>query len=96
MFRNATRSRGLISLFGTKRERPLAFTKERRPTPPNTRQSIRKVQGGISARTIFITGQLKPQKKLTAARRRNPTGGRPPPPIFPAAEDLLAGADFPG
>jgi hypothetical protein len=90
-----TRRSGLKSLLGIVSDRPLAFTRVRSPIPPNTRQNIRKVQGGISESAIFIIGQLKPHKKLMAPRSKKPRDGRPSWAIFPAAEDRFTVGDGP-
>jgi hypothetical protein len=86
MFNNDTRIRGFISLFGIARERPLALTTRRSPAPPKTRHKSRNVQGGISVRTLFIIGQLKPHNRVMAARRTNPMGGRLSPALFSEVE----------
>jgi hypothetical protein len=45
---------------------PPIFEIIRIPTPAETNDRVRKVQGGISISAIFMTGQLKPQNKLMA------------------------------
>ena len=57
-----TANRGKHSFLGTERERPLNLAKTIIPIPPQTREMVLKVQGGISSKAVFITGQLTPQK----------------------------------
>ena len=67
-----------------------------KPAPPKTRHKSRNVQGGISVRTIFIIGQVKPHNSVMAARRRNPMGGRFSPALFSEVECVPMGWDVSG
>jgi hypothetical protein len=75
MFKRATRMRGQNSALGMVRAEPLAFARPSIPNPPKKRQRVRKVQGKISPKAIFIIGQESPQKMERPASRAKPTRG---------------------
>jgi hypothetical protein len=75
MFRRATRMRGQHSALGIVRAEPLAFARPSIPNPPKKRQRVRKVQGRISPKAIFIIGQESPQKMERPASRAKPIRG---------------------
>jgi len=54
---------------------PLPLAKASTPSPPKNRQKVRKVQGRISPKAIFIIGQASPQKMDRIASRTKPSRG---------------------
>jgi hypothetical protein len=87
IFIDDTRTRGPISFLGTASDKPFAFTRMRNPTQADTKQTIRKVHGGISVSAIFMKGQFRPQHKVRAPRRMNPSEGRLSPDELPPRDE---------
>ena len=72
ILKNEESRTGLKSFLVSFRENPSDFMRIINPAPPNNVQYIRKVQGGTSNSTIFITGQATPHTRLSAISREKP------------------------
>src|SRR5262245_25580565 len=76
MLKKATTASGQRSARGTLRLCPLPRTRRSSPPPPTRRQIVRNIHGSSSRSASFIAGQLPPQRRVRATRRRTPPSDR--------------------